>query len=81
MSRFIKKDINEEEGIIKQAYHSLFKLKRPVKYLNTVSIGGSSLPSRLFTPLLSSSPILGGAIVPPQDLLYVVEGYVEEGYV
>lgn len=72
MGKFIKTNV---EG-------SLFSPKQRVKYLDTVAIRGFSLPLKSLALTFPSSANSGGAflIIPP-DLLYIAEGYVENGYV
>jgi hypothetical protein len=71
-----KVSIEDEDGLIKQATYSAFSPKSPVKYLNAISPFPSRVPSSNFSPVANS-----GVQPPVQDLLYVAEGYVENGYV
>lgn len=68
---------SKANGVIKQSVLSAFSVKNPKKYLNTVT----PFFSITFSPIFSSSPTLGGATPLPQDLLYVAEGYIVDGYV
>ena len=70
-------DISKADGVIKQSVLSAFSVKNPRKYLNTVTPFFAGTPSPIFSPPFT----LGGATPLPQDLLYVAEGYVAEGYV
>ena len=72
-----KTDISKADGVIKQSVLSAFSVKNPKKYLNTLT----PFFSITFSPIFSSSPTLGGATPLPQDLLYVAEGYIVDGYV
>jgi hypothetical protein len=71
-----KVSIEDEDGLIKQATYSAFSPKSPVKYLNVISPFPSKVPFSNFSPVANA-----GAKLPVQDLLYVAEGYVENGYV
>lgn len=71
------KDISKADGVVKQSVLSTFSVKNPRKYLDTVT----PFSSATLSPVFSTPPNLGGAIPIPQDLLYVAEGYVENGYV
>lgn len=81
MGKFTKTIINEEEGIVKQSTDSLFSPKPYVKYLDTFSTRGYSLPARTAASMFSTPINEGGATPLPQDPLYVAAGYVENGYV
>jgi hypothetical protein len=72
----IKVSIEDEDGLVKQAIYSAFSPKSPVKYLNTISPFPVRTPPSIFSPVSNSTPQ-----VPIPDLLYVAEGYVENGYV
>ena len=72
----IKVSTENEDGLIKQALFSAFSPKSQVKYLNTMLPFPARTPSSNFSPVVNS-----GAKPPVQDLLYVAEGYVENGYV
>jgi hypothetical protein len=72
----VRVSVEDEDGLVKQATYSAFSPKSPIKYLNAIS----PFPSR--TPSSNFSPVSNPGIKPPvQDLLYVAEGYVENGYV
>jgi hypothetical protein len=81
MGKFTKTIIDEEEGIVKQSTDSLFSPKPYVKYLDTFSTRGYSLPAKTAASMFSTPASSGGVIPPPPDPLYVAVGYVAEGYV
>jgi hypothetical protein len=65
-----------KDGLVKQSTYSTFSPKSRVKYLNTM------LPFPTGVSSLNFSPVSNPGVSPPvQDLLYVAEGYVENGYV
>ena len=72
----IKVSTENEDGLIKQATFSAFSPKSRVKYLNTMLPFPTRVPSSNFSPVANS-----GVKPPVEDLLYVAEGYVAEGYV
>ena len=67
---------SKANGVIKQSVLSAFSVKNPRKYLNTVTPFFSRLSSPIFSPVANS-----GVRPPVQDLLYVAEGYIVDGYV
>jgi hypothetical protein len=71
-----KVSVNDEKGLIKQATYSAFSPKSRIKYLNTILPFPARVPSSMFSPNANS-----GVVPPVPDLLYVAEGYVENGYV
>ena len=72
----VRISVDDEEGIVKQAVYSAFSPKSPIKYLHTM------LPFPARTSVSTFSPVANSGARPPvQDLLYVAEGYVENGYV
>jgi hypothetical protein len=72
----VRVSVDDEDGLVKQATYSAFSPKSPIKYLNAISPFPARVPSLNFSPVASA-----GAKPPVQDLLYVAEGYVENGYV
>jgi hypothetical protein len=72
----VRVSVEDENGLITQATYSVFSPKSQVKYLNTMLPFPARIPSSIFTPVANS-----GVQPPVQDLLYVAEGYVENGYV
>jgi hypothetical protein len=72
----VRVSVDNEEGLAKQATFSAFSPKSRVKYLNTMLPFPARIPSSIFSPVANS-----GIKPPVQDLLYVAEGYVENGYV
>jgi hypothetical protein len=72
----VKVSVNGKEGIVKQAVYSAFSPKSPIKYIYTMLPFPTGIPASMFSPIANS-----GANPPVQDLLYVAEGYVADGYV
>jgi hypothetical protein len=72
----IRVSVDNEGGLVKQATFSAFSPKSRVKYLNTL------LPFSTIIPSSNPPSVINSGIKPPiPDLLYVAEGYVENGYV
>jgi hypothetical protein len=75
LSLFKRTNVDEKEGLIKQSVESLFRPKPRKRYIDTLL----NFPSQRY-----SAPPPSGITPIPQplpDILYVAEGYVEEGYV
>jgi len=72
----VKISVNNEDGLVKQATYSAFSPKSQVKYLNTMLPFPTKITPSIFSPVANS-----GVKPPVQDLLYVAEGYVADGYV
>jgi hypothetical protein len=75
LSKFKRTNTDEKEGLIKQSIESVFRPKPRMRYIDTLL----QFPSKSYiTPPNSGvSPVP----IPQPDLLYVVEGYVEDGYI